>query len=212
MDSDLASENRGAAGSRETRATQRTALQSRIDPGLVNASVLKSKRDAPWALLADAALVAFAAELAVRYRPAWGLGVLAGVTLLVGMQLARYRYRVVAAAGQLKLAAGLVLMALAVGMFVEPRPWMSICALGAAGAAKLVREILRYVSLKRRMLELGLRRRRNMKMLAVPGAVFLVTATLTYLGLTVGGGGMRVAFVAWLAGYSLVSVVMELRA
>jgi hypothetical protein len=49
-----------------------------------------------------------------------------------------------------------------------------------------------------------------MKMLAVPGAVFLVTATLTYLGLAVAGGGMRVAFVAWLAGYSLVSVAMEL--
>ncbi len=61
-----------------------------IDPDPVNASVLKSKCDAPWALLADAALVTFAAELAVRYRLTWGLGglgvlgVLAGVTLLVG--------------------------------------------------------------------------------------------------------------------------------
>lgn len=210
MDSGPASEDRGEAARRETRTTHRTVSLSSIDPGLVNASVLTSKRDAPWALLADAALVAFAAELAVRYRPSWGLGVLAGVTLLVGMQLARYRYRVVAAAGQLKLAAGLVLMALAVGIFVEPRPWMSICALGVAGAAKLVREILRYASLKRRMLELGQRRRRNMRMVAVPGAVFLVTATLTYLGLTAAGGGMRVAFVAWLAGYSLVSVAMEL--
>lgn len=196
--SPAASEESGEAGRRE------------IDPDLVNASGLRSRRDAPWAVLADAALVVFAAELAVRYRLAWGLGVLAGVTLLVGMQLARYRYRVVAAAGQLKLAAGLVLMAASIVMLVRPRPWVSASVLAAVGAAKLARELSRYISLKRRMIGLGLRRRRSAKTLAVSSAVFLVTAALACWGLGVAGGGMRVALVAWLAAYSLVSVVMEI--
>jgi hypothetical protein len=200
MGSDLASEE-------PVRAERRD-----IDPDLVSASVLRSRRDAPWAVLADAALAVFAAELALRYRPAWGLGVLAGLTLVVGMQLARYRYRVVAAAGQLKLAAGLLLMAASAALFLDAdgRPWASICVLGAAGAAKLARELARYLSFKRRMIEIGLRRRCNPKTVLVSGAVFLVTATLTWQGLATAGGGMRVALVAWLAGWSLVSVVMEL--
>ena len=182
----------------------------RIDPGLVDATVLRSRRDAPWALLADAALVVFAVELAVRFKGTWALGVLAGAALVVGMQLARYRYRVSAAAGQVKLAAGLVIMAASVTLFFEPRAWTSICVLGAAGVVKLVRELARYVSLKRRMLELGRRRRRNLKMAAVSAAVFLVAAALAWSGVRNPAVDMRVPFVAWLAGYSLVSVAMEL--
>jgi hypothetical protein len=181
-----------------------------MDPGLVNASVLRSKRDAPWALLADGALVVFAVELVVRFKATWGLGVLAGAALVVGMQLARYRYRASAAAGQVKLAAGLVMMAASVAFFFEPRAWISICVLGAAGVVKLVREVGRYVSLKGRMLELGRRRRPNLKMAGVSAAAFLVAAALAWSGARNPAVDMRVPFVAWLAGYSLVSAAMEL--
>jgi hypothetical protein len=194
-------------GEGESRAATKGA---RIDPGLVNASVLRSRRDAPWALLADAALVVFAVELAVRFKATWGLGVLAGAALALGMQLSRYRYRASAAAGQVKLAAGLVMMAASVAFFLEPRAWVSICVLGATGVVKLVREVARYVSLRRRMLETGRRRKRNVKMAAVSAAVFLVAAALAWSGARNPVVDMRVPFVAWLAGYSLVSVAMEL--
>ena len=184
------------------------------DPDLVDASVLRSRRDAPWAILADAALVVFAIELALRFRVSWGLAVLAGTVLVVATQLARYRYRVVALAAQVKLAAGLVLMAACVALLVRPDDgpalYASISALGAAGVAKLVRELARYRSLKRRMLEIGRRRRRNLKAAAVSGGVFLVTAVLACSGFQQTTTDVRLALVVWLAGYSLVSVAMEL--
>ncbi len=187
-----------------------TAESQSVAPDLAGASVLRSRRDAPWAVLADAALVVFAVEVAWRFRLSWGLGVLAAVVLLVGMQFARYRWRVVATAAQVKLAAGMLVMAASVAAFVSPRPGASISVLGAVGLAKLVRELALYLSLKRRMLDLGKRRRRNPRHMMVPAAVFLVTAALAFSGLRIGAGGVRVAFVVWLCAYSLVTMVMEL--
>ncbi len=86
----------------------------------------------------------------------------------------------------------------------------SVLALGVAGAAKLLRELMTYVSLKRRMLELGLRRRRNLGTATVSGAVFLVAAGIACSGFQHTTSDVRLALVVWLAGYSLVSVAMEL--
>jgi hypothetical protein len=171
--------------------------------------VVGSRADAAWALAALAALAAFAVEFALCEGLWWGVGAATIPAFFLGGIFKTYRFKAGMASAQLRLAGGLVIGAVAFGLFgLHAR--VSTCALGAVGLAKLVRELVVYVGLRRRMVALNMKRKVRAANL-VPNAVGLaIGGSTVYFALTHGGTMEFAALGAWLAGYSLLGAAMEL--
>jgi len=177
--------------------------------GLGAGSVMESLPDAAWAVAADVAIAVLAVELALRDGLAPALGVGAILAFVLGTQLRSYRFRVAASGGQVRLAAGLLIAGGTLAAF-GPHLTGSLLALFAVGAAKLARELVVFVRLRRRMAELGRRRRANPVALGIALAGLAAGSSLALPGLLAGSLGASVSAGAFLAGYSLLVAAMEL--
>jgi hypothetical protein len=190
----------------EAKAEERAILEN---ADLFMLRPIAHPRERVWTGAAVLALAVLGVEIGVRASILGGalIGVIA--VFVAAGAFRTYRFSASFTAAQVRLAGGLLLAAASFAAF-GPRAWLSIAVLLAVGAPKLAREAMCYARAKRRMAAIGKTRRVRMPNL-VPGAFGLVIgaaiATSIYQGT---GDEPAVSIAAWMAGYSLTFVAMEL--